>query len=461
MPLSEGGVGELEVTGHPILKHFHRPEIRRVLSNTGWLAADRFIRLGMGLFVTSWIARYLGPERFGLLNYAIAFVYLFSILGALGLDSIVIRNLVREPEARDRLLCTTFFIKLTGGSLSFVLSIATLFYLHADRTTMALIAIIGLGTIFQATDVIDYWFQSQVKSKWTVLSKNTAFFAVSAFKIALLSLHAGIVWFGVAALFEIVIGAAGMIFHLVRLGEAPVVWKPDFKLALRLLAQSWPLLLSGVSVMVYMRIDQVMLERMAGTAAVGLYSAAVRLSEMFYFIPMVIASSVLPSIIRSRSLGKEIYLSRLQKYFTLSAVMAVAIALPISLASGWIAHVLYGAQYQGVSTILTVHVWASVFVFMGIARGQYLLSEGYTVFLMIAAATGAVVNIILNLFWIPRYGPFGPAFATVAGYCVSDLVSSFCYRKTFNIGIMQLKAIFFPFTARRLLEDWGFWRAKD
>ncbi len=458
--MSEGGVGELGTAGHPLLKHFHRPEIRRILSNTGWLAGDRFIRLGMGLFVTSWIARYLGPERFGLLNFAIAFVYLFSILGALGLDSIVIRSLIREPESRDRVLCTTFLIKLTGGSLSFVLSVLTLFYIHADRTTMALIVIIGLGSIVQATDTIDYWFQSQVKSKWTVLSKNTAFFAVSVFKVVLLMLHASIVWFAVSALLEIVIGAAGMIFCLIRLGEAPVVWKPDFKLALELLKLSWPLLLSGVSVMVYMRIDQVMLERMAGTTAVGLYSAAVRLSELFYFVPMAIASSVLPSIIRARALGPEIYLGRLQKYFTLSAVMAVAIALPISLSSGWVTHVLYGSQYHGVSTILTVHIWASVFVFMGIARGQYLLSEGYTVFLMIAAATGAVVNILLNLLWIPRYGPFGPAYATVVGYCVSDVISSFCYKKTVHIGVMQLKAIFFPFTARRLLEDWGFWRAQ-
>lgn len=142
-------MSELGTAGHPLLKHFHRPEIRRILSNTGWLAGDRFIRLGMGLFVTSWIARYLGPERFGLLNFAIAFVYLFSILGALGLDSIVIRSLIREPESRDRVLCTTFLIKLTGGSLSFVLSVLTLFYIHADRTTMALIVIIGLGRSFR------------------------------------------------------------------------------------------------------------------------------------------------------------------------------------------------------------------------------------------------------------------------------------------------------------------------
>jgi PST family polysaccharide transporter len=452
MSVTDGCVGEIDPPAQSLLKRFlDRPGLRRILSNTGWLAGDRIIRLGVGLFVTSWIARYLGPAQFGLLNYAVAFVYLFSILGALGLDTVVIRSLIQEPEARDRLLCTTFFVKLAGGTLSFLLSLATLYYIHADRTTTTLIVIIGFGTIIQATDTIDLWFQSQVKSKWSVLSKNTAFFAVALFKIALLSLHAGIIWLAVASLLEITIGAAGLVFNMLRLGEAPLVWKPDLKLARHLLAQSWPLFLSGVSVMVYMRIDQIMLERMAGEGAVGLYSAAVRVSEIFYFVPTAIASSILPSIVRARSLSREVYLGRIQKYFDLSAIMAIGIALPTTFIAPFITRLLYGAQYNGVSSILTVHIWATLFVFMGVARGQYLLSEGRFVFIMAATAAGAICNILLNLLWIPRYGAFGSAIATVVSYGVSDFVSSFCYRETFHVGIMQIEAIFLPLSVRRML----------
>jgi PST family polysaccharide transporter len=454
MSLSGEDVAELDTVPRPFLKKIlQRSGVRRILSNTGWLAGDRLIRLGVGLFVTSWVARYLGPGQFGLLNYAVAFVFLFSILGALGLDSIVIRGLVQDPAAKDRLLCTAFCVKFTGGLLGYSLAQATLFFSHADRTTTALIAIIGLGTLVQATDVVDYWFQSQVKAKWSVLAKNTAFFAITAFKIALLTLHAGIIWFGVSALLEIAMGACGMIFFLIRLGEAPATWKFDPQLARRLLSQSWPLFLSGISVMVYMRIDQVMLEKMCGQSAVGLYSAAVRISELFYFVPTALASSILPSIVRSRALSKEIYLGRIQKYFNLSALMAVAVAVPISLGSNLIIGTLYGAQFHGVATILTVHVWASLFVFMGVARGQYLLAEGKVVFLMIATASGAVTTILLNLLLIPRFGVFGSAYATVAAYCVSDLLSSFCYKGTFQTGIMQLKALFVPLTLVRLLRD--------
>jgi PST family polysaccharide transporter len=454
MALSEGGVGELDPTAGLLANPpKQKAELLRILSNTIWLAGDRIIRLGVGLFVSSWVARYLGPERFGALNYAIAFVYLFSILGCLGMDSIVVRGFIQEPEKKDTYLCTAFMVKLTGATLSFILSLATLYWMKSDRATILLIAVIGLGSIVQATDAIDFWFQSQVKSKWTVLSKNTAFFIVTLFKVALLVRHAGLIWFGVSALLEIVIGAVGMVFYLYRLGDGPRSFTPDFRLAVRILSQCWPLFLSGVSVMVYMRIDQIMLEQMAGQSAVGLYSAAVRVSEMFYFVPMVVGSSVFPAIVASRDLGQAIYLGRIQKYFNLSALLALSIALPMSFASGLITHILYGSQYAGVATILTAHIWASMFVFMGVARGQYLLSEGLFKFTMVATASGAICNIILNLVWIPPYAAFGSALATVVSYGVSDLLSSFCYRRTWKIGLMQLKALCFPLTIARMIRD--------
>jgi PST family polysaccharide transporter len=454
MSLNDGDAGGIEVAPRPFFKQLaERPGARRILSNTVWLGADRLSRLGVGLFLTGWVARYLGPDRFGLLNYAIALVYLFSVLGGLGLDSIVIRSFVREPEAKDRLLCTTFLVKLAGGTLSLFLLIAMLFWMHSDRMTIWLVGIIGFGTVVQATDVVDYWFQSQVKSKWSAIPRNAAFFSMALFRVSLLLRHASILWFGVAALLEIVVAGAGMVFILFRLGDAPRAWMPDLGLARKLLGQSWPLLLSGVSVMVYVRIDQIMLDRMAGGAAVGLYSAAVRISELCYFVPTIIASSVLPSIVRARTMGTAIYMARIQKYFDLSAIMAVAIALPTSLAAGWVTRLLYGAQYTGVSTILTVHIWATIFVFMGVARGQYLLSEGHFIFSMTATGLGAICNIILNLFWIPRYGALGPALATVVSYGCSDLVSSFFYKHTWKAGIMQLKALFFPGSLARLLRD--------
>jgi PST family polysaccharide transporter len=462
MSLSEGGVGELEPAAQSFPKPvIHRPELRRILSNTGWLAGDRIIRLGVGLVVTSWLARYLGPSKFGQLNYAVAFVYLYSILGALGLESIVVRSFIREPENRDRLLSTTFFLKLVGGILSFVLALATLYYTHADPTTTALVAIISLGTIIQATDTIDFWFQSQVKSKWSVLSRNTGFFTAAVLKIVLLAIHADIIWFAIASMLEIAIGGAGMTYFLIRMKEAPKAWKPDLKLAGHLLGQSWPLLLAGVSVMVYMRIDQIMLEKMSGQAAVGLYSAAVRVSEIFYFVPTAVASSILPSIVRARALSREIYLGRIQKYFNLSAIMAISIALPTTFAAPLITRLLYGAQYNGVSAILTVHIWATLFVFMGVARGQYLLSEGRFVYIMVSGAAGAVCNVLLNLVWIPRYGAFGSALATVVSYGVADVVSSFCYRPTFYVGIMQLEAIFLPLSISRMLRDREIWGGKE
>src|ERR1017187_4370185 len=93
--------------------HKHLPESLRtkmkihlgleaVIGNMGWLFVDKFIRLGAGLFVGAWIARYLGPEQFGLLNFSIAFAALVGIMANLGLDGIVVRDLVKSPSRQNR-----------------------------------------------------------------------------------------------------------------------------------------------------------------------------------------------------------------------------------------------------------------------------------------------------------------------------------------------------------------------
>ncbi|MCR4321033.1 MAG: oligosaccharide flippase family protein, partial [Candidatus Brocadiaceae bacterium] len=142
--------------------------LQNILVNTGWLFADRILRMGVGLFVGVWVARYLGPEQFGLYSYALAFVSLFGAFATLGLDGIVVRDIVRDPACKYETLGTAFVLKLIGGSLTFLLVIIAISLLRPhDRLTHWLVGITAVGMIFQAFDTIDFWFQSQVKSKYT------------------------------------------------------------------------------------------------------------------------------------------------------------------------------------------------------------------------------------------------------------------------------------------------------
>jgi PST family polysaccharide transporter len=261
----------------PILrsKLHGRYTLQKILSNTGWLFADRILRMGVGLIVGVWVARYLGPEQFGLFNYAIAFVSLLMPLATLGLDGIVVRDLVRDPTCKDVTLGTTFVLKLLGAVVTIFITIGAIVLIrpgsHQDHW---LVGIVAAGMLFQAFDTIDFWFQSQVQSKYTVYARNLAFVLLALVKVALIQVHAPLIAFVWAGLAETAIGTVGLVIAFHAAGNHLKNWKITLVRAKTLLRDSWALILSGVAIMIYMKIDQIMLGEMVGDHAVGIYSAA-------------------------------------------------------------------------------------------------------------------------------------------------------------------------------------------
>jgi polysaccharide transporter, PST family len=419
--------------------------LRKILANTGWLFIDQVARMGFGLVVGVWVARYLGPEQFGTFNYALAFVALIEVFATFGLDSIVIRNLVRNPSSRDEVLGTACLLKMVGGFLTLGLALTAIsFFRPQDPLARWLVGILGARMVFQAFDVIDFWFRSQVQSKYAVWAKNTAYFLVVLVKISLILLKAPLIAFAWAMVAETGLGAAGLVIAYRFQGGTMQKWLASFHQVRELLRDSWPMIFSGFVVMVYARIDQVMLGQMADDKAVGVYSAAVRLSEIWYFVPVIIASSVFPSLVKSKELGQQEYLHRIQKYFDLNVLLAYVLAIPTSLLSSTIISFLYGDSYQGAENIFTILIWGSLFVFMGVARHQVLLTEGLLRFALVSTVLGAIANIILNIWLIPVYSGVGAAIATLVAQFIAAYLSSFFIKKFNNLGIMLTKSLIYP-----------------
>src|SRR5829696_232507 len=277
------------------------PGLHKILGNISWLLFERVLRMGVGFFVAVWIARYLGPEQFGLFSYAIAFVTLFSSIAMLGLDQIVVRDIVREKPNSDEILGTAFAMRLTAGVVVLLLTVGIVSLLRpGDELVHWLVAIIAAGMVFQPFDTIDVWFQSQVKSKYTVCAKSIAFLIASFIKIILVVVGAPLIAFAWVYLAEIFLGASGLVIAYQLYGHHLKKWRVHLARVWGLLSQGWPLIISGLAVIVYMRIDVVMLGELADSDAVGIYSVAVRLSEVWYFIPIAIVSSVLPSLIQAK-----------------------------------------------------------------------------------------------------------------------------------------------------------------
>ncbi|MDK2947134.1 MAG: hypothetical protein PWQ63_294 [Methanolobus sp.] len=432
---------------------FNSEEFRKYLFNTSWLFFQNIIRLVAALFVGVYVARYLGPSQYGLLNYSISYIALFSALATLGLDNIVIRELVIHKDKRDLLLGTAFLLKIAGSFLLLAVLAIGVQFTSNDSLTNLLIAIIAAGTLFQATNVIDYYFQSKVQSKFTVQVNFWTIIVLSILKLYAIHIGAPLLWFAVLTSLENAFLSIGYVavYKLNRLSL--ISWKFDLNIAISLLKNSWPLIFSGIVISLYMRIDQVMIKQMLDSQAVGLYAAAVKLSEAWYFVPTIISSSLFPAIIKSKSISENLYYERLQQLYDFLVIIALSIVLPTTLLSKLIIATLYGQNYLGAGTVLSIHIWAGLFIFVGVARDKWILTENLQRYTFIYTAMGAIVNIILNTYLIPPYGINGAAFATLISQFVAVIFAPLLFKETRLSVFMIIKAIFLITTSKRLLKS--------
>jgi PST family polysaccharide transporter len=431
-----------------------------VVGNTSWLIADKMVRMGIGLLVGVWLARYLGPEQFGILNYATAFFALFSAVATLGLDEIVVRDIVRATDPDNEILGTSFVLKFVGGFAAFALAVvAVLFIRPTDALTQTLVMVIAFGSVFQAFDVIDFWFQSQVQSKYVVYAKNAAFLLISLVKAVMIMTKASLVSFAWAGVAEIVVGSIGLVVVYRSNGYVLSAWRSSFRLAKKLLHASWPLIFSGIIVMIYIRIDQVMIGEMIGNGGVGVYSAAVRLTEVWYVFPTAICSSLFPLIVNAKKTDEALYYRHLQKLYVLMFWLSLVVAIFISIYAGRLVTFIFGKQYIGATMALSINCWAGIFIFSGLVSNLWYLIENLSHYALYRHLLGALVNVSLNLVLIPRYGINGAAIATLITQFVTSYLFDALNRRTRGLFIIKTRTflLFLPITVKLAIE----YRAAD
>ena len=420
----------------------HRPNLEKIVHNIGWLFFDKILRMGVGFFVGVWIVRYLGPEQFGLLSFATAFVGLLGAFATLGLQSIVVRDIVRNPDCAPETLGTTAILQLIGGTAAYLIVLIAIAYLRPDDAIVrSIVAILGSTMLLKASEISVYWFESKVLSKYTVWVQNGIFLVFATVKVVLILQQASLIAFVWTMLAEAVVVAIILLGVMSKYGLLLTKLLINIKSAKSLLKDSWPLLLSGIAVTIYMKIDQIMLGHMIGVEAVGIYSAALRISEVWYFIPMTIVASTFPAILESKKRSDKQYYARLQKLFDLMVVISVGLALPTTFLSTSIVTLLFGETYGDAGMILSIHIWAAVFVFLGAASSKWYIAEGRQVLSLQRTVIGAIINIALNLLLIPNYGGTGAALATLISQFTANFLFDIIYNVTRRIFFMKLKAM--------------------
>lgn len=417
----------------------------KYFSNTLWVLSEKVFTLGISLIISIWLARYLGPEYFGIFSYGVALVGLFSMVGHLGLEGLAIRELVGNPDDEARILSTIFFMKFAAYILAFLLLYAWISIKHDyTSSTFHVVLVLSVILVFRPFDVVDYWFQARVKIKYSSLAKIIGNLVSSLAKALFIILSLSLIWFAYAQAAIVVVSSVFLLFFFRR--NSRVSWvhlRPDWKLGWGLLKQGAIIFLGAMAAIVYLKIDQIMIEYYLGSQSVGVYAVAATLSEAWYFIPVAIMSSLFPKLIKlKKDKDEKGYSHCIQIILDFFSLGSILLALVITFFADFIIITLYGAEYQAAADVLKIHIWAGVFIFMRAVFSKWILIEERLWLSLVSQLLGAIGNIALNLVLIPRFGIVGAAWATLISYSLASYFALWLKSETRMLGWMMTKSLF-------------------
>jgi len=416
------------------------------LLNTSWIMGEKILAMGLGFLVSVLVARYLGPEGYGVLAYAISLTAIFATAGHLGLGGLVVREIVTKPTERAETLGTTLILKFTGVAVGYLVLLAyALIYEKSGSLEFWVLIIVASSLLFQPFRVIDFWFEAHVHAKYPAIAQSSSLLIAVTIKIFLVFSGAGLIFFAFVHFLQAVMIACFLLFLFKAKSHIPISsWQISSKKAKELLSQGWVIFLGAIFATIYLKIDQVMLKWFVGSEAVGIYAVAAILSEAWYFVPTAIVASLFPRLIELKVESQEKFNRRLQQIFDLLFVVALMVAVVVTVIAGPVIQLFFGAQYLAASSILAIHVWAALFIFMRAALSKWILIENVLVFSLITQSLGALANVCLNLVLIPHYGGKGAAIATLISYAMASYFSLAFYSRSRPIFWMMSKAILAP-----------------
>jgi O-antigen/teichoic acid export membrane protein/O-antigen ligase len=401
---------------------------QRFLSNTSWLLFDKIFQMVLSLVVMSITARYLGNSAYGVLNYGLAFVNIFTSVCKLGIDAILVNEIVKNREKTAEYIGTTIVLRMASAFCSIVITGIFVWILKPGQWLVLAISLIqAVSLLFVAFDTIDYYFQSLLKSKYAAISKSAAYVTVSVFRIILVVLKADLVWFALATVLDGAAIAVGLVFFYRR---EKMRFSFSMDTAKYLLTAAGPYLLANLLVVIYTQMDKIMVGTLNTDSEVGIYTAAMNIANMWMFIPLAIIDSARPLIMEYRQREDEKYMSRYRQLTGVVIWISVAAGLGITVFGKLAVYILYGKSYLAAAPVLLVLIWSRLFSLLGTTRSIWLICEDLSRYVKWFVGIGALINLVLNGLWIPVHGAMGAATATLITEFAGAIILPACFRET-------------------------------
>lgn len=403
--------------------------MNKVAKNATWIIACRIVQSVFALVINMLTARFLGPSNFGLITYAASLVAFVVPIMNLGLSNILVQEIVNNPDREGKTLGTSMFLCLLS-SFACIIGVTSFAIIanHDEPVTILVCLLYSLNLIFQALELIRYWFQAKYLSKYTSIVSLCAYLIVSAYKVFLLITAKNVYWFAISNAFDYAIIAICciIIYHKLDGQKLSFSWE----LGKQLFSRSKHYILSGMMVTIFAQTDKIMIKLMIDEAATGYYGAAVATAGLTSFVFTAIIDSFRPSIFEGQKNSNSVFEHRLTLLYSIVIYVSLLQSILMTTLSWVIIQILYGAAYTPSSRPLQIVVWYTTFSYIGAVRDIWILAHNKQHLLWKINLSGAIANILINAILIPILGIYGAAVASlltqfftnvVIGYIIKDI----------------------------------------
>ena len=417
---------------------------KKYIQNIGWLLFDYGLRMVGGYFVMIWLARFLGPATFGVLSYALANAAIVTAIGVAGLHGVAIKFLVENKDQHNETAGTIFYIRLIASIICYI---ALAGYLYVEYTSfppkVLLSLLIGFKVILTPITVIELYFDAIVQSKYRVIARNIGYGVRSVLIVFFILLEWPLILLGFIFLFEEVFGVIGLLFFYKHKAKGKLnKWRFKKDLAKELMSEAWPMVISSAGAILYVKIDQVMIVEMLDDIQGGYYGVAVKISELFSFIPGLLVGTFFPAIIESKKVDIKNYKLKMQKLILLMMSIAAFLGLGIYLFANQIVYYSFGEEFLPAVSIVKIHIWTLILSFLAIVLSRWLIVEKLTKFSLLRHLLGVIANVGLNFLLIPIMGGEGAAIASIISLFCAVILFAVFDKKTFEFLRLLFSSFF-------------------
>ena len=420
------------------------------LTNSSWLVFGKCFNMLISFLISIQVSKYLGPSDFGIMHYAISIALIFSIFSVLGLDNLLVRELVGNPKKHNKLLLNAYILRIMGSLIGIIILIIYLTQANVSEEVFILTLICSISFIFNSTDVLKSHFESKIEARKIVIAESTAILISAGLKIYFITIKYSVIAFVFCWLLEwFIISLILILTFFYRKNIHIKNFKPDPDIIINLFNKSYPLLISAITIVIYQNIDKIMIKNIMGdlgNAQIGYYTIASIFLVFVIIIPQMLGKSIIPNLIKEHDISNNSFSKKFQLFMDAMVWISIILSIILFLFSELFIKYLYDDSYLASIPLLKLISWKGIFIILASVSGYWIIIKNLQKLAVIRNIFGCFINILLNYLWIPKWGALGSAAATLISFSISSFFIHFFIPSFKPIFMIQCNSLLFgPF----------------